>query len=430
MHTYVAPAAVDRRHFDHWTSHRAIRSLGTNDGATPLAFQTWHRFKEAFAPELIERAITGSSIAVQRIFDPFGGSGTTALASQFLGVASETVEVNPFLADVIRAKLTKYDVDATARALAFVRGRSRRTTTDPTALFRHLPQTFLPPGKDDRWLFDADVAERLSTLLNAINEIAEPNERRLFRVIVGGLLVEVSNVVVSGKGRRYRRRTTREGRKPPSVDGIFAERASRAIRDIAEFADRPQPEWSVVEGDARRVAPTQPVDLCVFSPPYPNSFDYTDVYNLELWMLGYLAQSSENRALRRATLSSHVQISREFAPRPAGSQLLETTASALRETTANLWSPWIPAMVDAYFSDLVAVLSNVGASLSQGAQVWMVVGDSRYAGVDVPVGAVLCELAAANGWTINHAQPIRHMRSSAQQGGRSELAESLIVLTR
>ena len=39
--------------FDEWTQGRALRSIGTNHGATPLAFQHWHKFKEAFAPPCI-----------------------------------------------------------------------------------------------------------------------------------------------------------------------------------------------------------------------------------------------------------------------------------------------------------------------------------------------------------------------------------------
>lgn len=53
-------------------------------------------------------------------------------------------------------------------------------------------------------------------------------------------------------------------------------------------------------------------DLAVFSPPYPNSFDYTDVYNIELWTLGYIRDAASNQRLRSATLSSHVQIGRKF----------------------------------------------------------------------------------------------------------------------
>jgi len=43
---------------------------------------------------------------VNRVLDPFGGSGTTALTCGFLGIDSISLEVNPFLADLIAAKLT------------------------------------------------------------------------------------------------------------------------------------------------------------------------------------------------------------------------------------------------------------------------------------------------------------------------------------
>ncbi|HZH08351.1 MAG TPA: SAM-dependent methyltransferase, partial [Lautropia sp.] len=68
--------------------------------ASDLPFQRWHRFKEAFDPELIARAVRESPRQVRSLADPFGGSGTSALAAQFLGVTPSTVEVNPFLADL------------------------------------------------------------------------------------------------------------------------------------------------------------------------------------------------------------------------------------------------------------------------------------------------------------------------------------------
>lgn len=60
----------------------------------------------------------------------------------------------------------------------------------------------------------------------------------------------------------------------------------------------------------------------------------------------------------------------------------------------------------------------------------MVVGDSRYDGVDVPVAKILGELAEADGWELKRIEPIRSMRTAPQQGGRAELPESLIVLER
>ena len=58
----------------------------------------------------------------------------------------------------------------------------------------------------------------------------------------------------------------------------------------------------------------------------------------------------------------------------------------------------------------------------------MVVGDSRYAGVDVPVAHILGEEAPSLGFTPITMEPFRSMRVSPQQGGRPELAETLLTL--
>jgi hypothetical protein len=85
--------------FRQWTGDRELATIGTNAGSATIAFQGWRNFKEAFAPELVERAINETG-KVRHVIDPFGGSGTTALAAQFLGAKPTTIEVNPFLADL------------------------------------------------------------------------------------------------------------------------------------------------------------------------------------------------------------------------------------------------------------------------------------------------------------------------------------------
>jgi hypothetical protein len=58
------------------------------------------------------------------------------------------------------------------------------------------------PGVKGRWIFDLGVATRLASYCLALRRIADASSARLFRVLLGGVLVDVSNVVVSGKGRR------------------------------------------------------------------------------------------------------------------------------------------------------------------------------------------------------------------------------------
>jgi hypothetical protein len=210
---------------------------------------------------------------------------------------------------------------------------------------------------------------------------------------------------------------------------VFTKAVRRAIGEVHEFSGRPGATFDVRRGDCRQeLQRVDGFDLSVFSPPYPNSFDYTDVYNVELWALGYLTGRETNTALRRSTLTSHVQIKRDFANPPAGSQTLDRTLARLHRTRGHLWSKWIPSMVGAYFSDLSHVLRQIKRGLARRGKAWIVVGDSRYAGVHVPVAEILCELAVEAKWKVETAEPFRSMRSSPQQGGQHQLAESLLVL--
>ena len=85
-------------------------------------------------------------------------------------------------------------------------------------------------------------------------------------------------------------------------------------------------------------------------------------------------------------------------------------------------------MVGGYFADLVDVLNQLRRLLVSSGSAWIVVGDSRYAGVQVPVAKVLQELMCTRGWDVLAVEPFRSMRTSAQQGGSKRLAEQLLVL--
>lgn len=414
--------------FEHWVGSRSSVVASTN--ASDLPFQRWHRFKEAFDPELIARAVRESPRPVQSLADPFGGSGTSALAAQFLGVTPSTVEVNPFLADLIQAKVATYHVPTLISALTHVCDVTRRSRSQAGTMIAALPATFIEPGVKGRWLFDREVALEILRLRGAIAQLEDPGIARLFRVILGGLMTSFSNATVSGKGRRYRVNWENRPVNPRVVLAAFSDAAAAAIGEIDIFADRPVREATVLCGDSRAMFKTlKPVDLIVCSPPYPNSFDYTDVYNLELWMLGYLASAQDNRALRQSTLTSHVQISRDFAAAPL-TPTLNRTMKALHRSASQLWDHRLPAMVGGYFADLLMLLHASARLLSEGGQAWFVVGDSQYAQVHVQVARILKELAPLAGFCVEYMTPFRSMRVSPQQSGRPGLSEDLVVMTR
>ena len=143
----------------------------------------------------------------------------------------------------------------------------------------------------------------------AIDELEHEVHRKFFKALLGGVLVDISNVVVSGKGRRYRQNWLARQASVENLTAMFRSRVERPLLEVAAHAARPESAFTMRRGDCRPLIETLPrADLTVFSPPYLNSFDYTDVYNVELWMLGYLQTSSSNRPLRQSTLLIAPQI--------------------------------------------------------------------------------------------------------------------------
>lgn len=425
------PADAERAYvrFGDWIGDRSLSTIGTNAGSRVLPFQTWRRFKEAFAPEIVERALSESTGTVRHIADPFGGSGTTALAAQFFGIKPTTIEVNPFLADLIEAKIAPLDFDLAAEAFGQVVECVTRGCEPKRPVFAGAAATFIEPGRNGRYIFSRAVARRILAYRTAIELVKDEACQRLFRVVLASTAVPASNVVVSGKGRRYRQRW-RERESPPEViDELFRDGVLQALHDLRRFASRRCLDYCVLRGDARTLADEiGPHDLAVFSPPYPNSFDYTDVYNVELWALGYLRSRDANRQLRQETLRSHVQLLRNFDGGGERSTTLTTTINALQQVRHELWNPHIPEMIGGYAGDLAIVMARLSNGLRSRGRIYTIVGNSRYAGIDIPVATILAETAELLGYDVVTLEPCRSMRSSPQQGGRHELGETLVVL--
>src|SRR5207248_5590090 len=71
-----------------------------------------------------------------------------------------------------------------------------------------------------------------------------------------------------------------------------------------------EPQVTIIEGDARELLlakAKQRFRLCVTSPPYLNSFDYSDIYRPELYLGGFVDSNRSLMQIRLKTLRSHVQ---------------------------------------------------------------------------------------------------------------------------
>jgi hypothetical protein len=416
-----------RHGFGTWIKGHGEAALSSNVGSADLAFQRWFRFKEAYSPRLVAEVLDDIGLPVTRVIDPTGGSGTTALTCSFLGIDCDTVEVNPFLADVIEAKTRTYSTEELAQDMVLVLGApSRKADMSRLAL---APKTLVEPGIGGRWVYGFQVAERILALAATIEDAVRPHNRPLLKVLLGSVLRDVSNVVVNGKGRKYRSGWEKRTVPAAEVTDRLREACKIAIHDIVRFGVPRRGETRVHRGDARKVIPSLPrADCAIFSPPYPNSFDYTDIYNLELWMLGYLASPADNKALRLATMHSHVQLNRPARDPANASESLARTMHGIERVKAILWHRDIPAMLRSYFADLETMVLSLQERIDPGGAIAVVVGGSSYGGIEVDAPCILSEMAAQAGLPTVTRRKLRDMRLSAQQGGRHGLAEEVVVL--
>lgn len=403
----------------------------SNVPSLKLPFQRWFKFKEAFAPSMVLECMDRLDSPPESCLDPFGGCGTSALTCQFAGVLPTLIEVNPFIADVAEAKLATYDLDDLQEDYLEVRSQVRATRVlAPLEHFSELPQTLCEPGVRGRWIYPTDVLSRLVAYRNAISTLPNQTNARLLKVMLGSILVDISNVVVNGKGRKYRENWASRQKTSADVDQYFESACLQAMQDLQSFALRGTQEYKILRGSClEKIDEAAPADFSIFSPPYPNSFDYTDIYNLELWILGYLQNRNDNTELRTKTLRSHVQVALPVRGQPANSLMLESVVSALNAHRSNLWDRNIPEMINGYFSDMQTLLEKIRTKVKPGGSVFAVVGDSCYSGVSVPVGKILAEIAGSLGYECHSVEPLRQMRLSAQQGGSRQLDESLVHLT-
>src|SRR5690606_41120569 len=79
-----------------------------------------------------------------------------------------------------------------------------------------------------------------------------------------------------------------------------------------------------------------------------------------------------------------------------------------------------------YFADMTKVLQGLAHQTVPGAVVCIDIGDSRYAGVNVPTPLLLSQVAETAGFTTREIRPLRTRRSK----DKTELSQDLVVLER
>ena len=382
-----------------------------------------YRYKEAFAFSFVEEWIKRFGLGEHDyVFDPFCGMGTTLFAAMRRNLSSFGIDKLPIATFVSRtlplfSRIEPGELQRTFESLANCAAEAR-------------PADVALDVKIMKLAFPEHVLMDLRRWKTAITGLASP-VRDIFMLLFLAILEPCSYTAKDGQFLRLTKdKHIADPYQMLQQKVHEAEKDVLAIRRLwGDIGGNKRPV--VQQADARdlsnlpfKVSPT----AIITSPPYPNRYDYTRTYSLEL-CFNFVRNFEELKALRLGVLRSHIEskvAATEHAPHPA----VEEVVNILRERGKALNNPKIPDMLTGYFLDMRDVIAEWARVLAPGAKVAMVVDNVRFEGELLPVDLVLSEIAEEVGFRVSEVIIARYKGNSSQQMGkygRVPVRESVVV---
>lgn len=399
------------------------------ENSVNLPRHRWYYYKEGFSPLLVENAIQQVGVKHDEIIlDPFNGSGTTTLTASTNNYKSIGLEVNLFTSFLSQAKSKNADIDI------FQAERNRLSENVAKGGKSDLIgfSTFSKKESNKKWLFNNDVLQSFEGGWAATEQISSLNIRRLARL---GLIVsamENCNAKRDGKCLRYRD----SWNKHPYNSHTFINSLNSIFDKIEEDLQAKPITVSptIINGDCRSLLSSKHVEkfkLCITSPPYLNTFDYTDIYRPELFLGKFVKNNEELYDLRLKTVRSHIQAKWD---KPVKSDFGLVYQNAIDHITGNpdmLMDKKIPIMVQAYFEDMFNILTLLKSKAQKDAQLWFVVSNSAYANMEIPVDLIIGDIGTKAGWHLKEIGVLRQIgrRKTKHSPDVNHLRESVIIFS-
>lgn len=387
----------------------------------------WYRFKEGYSPNLLQELIKHFKFSEPLyLLDPFLGSGTTllsaALDSSIQLEYGMGYEVNPFIGFMAKTKLDFYKLD-------IITAEKFLLLISNTGLDNNIKDDQIPELSTMKKAFSQLTLTRLINLKQIIinNFAPDEYERDFFMLVFASILEELSTMKKSGRALKISKVMIDH-----EVKIHFINKASKMIEDTKRIKRNPNLERvSIQNGDARNIDQNKKFNFVLFSPPYLNNFDYTEVYKVELWMLDFVTNSDKFRSLRHNTFRSHpsVKFNKTQIYLNYNSSIIKELIHSLNDTNQRYD---FSSTIQAYIDDMYQTFTSLWQCTSNGAYVVCVVANSLFGSpknnnlTPVATDLLIAEIAQDIGFTVSEIRIARKVnrRGVSFPYGR----ESLIIL--
>ncbi|PMB04780.1 hypothetical protein CEN49_19970 [Fischerella thermalis CCMEE 5273] len=273
-----------------------------------IPIHSWYQFKESYSPMLLGQLLNELKIGGSlRLLDPFCGSGTTLLSGILdtnLSLNCVTgIEVNPFIHFMAKTKLRFHELNLD-KAEKFI------TYLCSCDLSLNIHDFAVPELTTIKRAYANETLAQLLHLKQLIKYYfsSDTYEHDFFMLAFASILEPVSCMIKTGRALKVNRK-----KEPHNVKEIYLHKVYRMVDDIISIGKEVNLKAmniNVICQDVRNYIELvhSGYNFVIFSPPYLNHFDYTEVYKIELWMLDFVTSYEEFKSLRFKTFRSHPSV--------------------------------------------------------------------------------------------------------------------------
>jgi hypothetical protein len=377
----------------------------------------WLRLTPAYSVWLVEQILDEFAPHADVVFDPFSGTGTTALCAAYRGKTGIATDINPFLVWLANAKARSYD-GAAIESFKHAAQLAVQSAADARAALAECP----PLSNIERWWGPAALTFLLR--LKAAIDVHEVGDATLLQVAFCRTMMQLSNAAFNHQSMSFKPAGSAAA-SPTASAALTDEKDSfrmQFLSDVAQVAaaalDNPSGSAEYIQSNARG-APLAKwrdrVDLLITSPPYPNRMSYIRELRPYMYWLRFLSTGRQAGELDWEAIGGTwgVATSRltQWVPanayQPAGMAGILKKIRVAHKENGRLLANY----VHKYFEDMFEHLGAMLPLLKRGATVHYIVGNSIFYGHMVCAEQFLARQMAAVGLCDVRIVPIRKRNS-------------------
>lgn len=375
----------------------------------------WLRLTPAYSLKIVDEVLRAyeESTAIN-VFDPFCGTGTTALCAAHRGYTAVTVEINPFLVWFSRTKTDSYSTQVVSELNQIGHAvsddvRHGRTPGAPAPRMYNI----------ERW-WNAAALDFLCALKGAIDSkfAEESKQRSLLLVAFCRTLIHLSNAAFNHQSMSFKLGVQTAFDFDIDLCGIFIKNLNFVLGGARQ---NPAGRVCVRRADSRRLAKrdADSVDCVITSPPYANRMSYIRELRPYMYWLGYLVDGRDAGEMDWEAIGgtwgiATSRLEKWSAPSHGyQSGLLSDAVKRIRKAE-NRNGRLLANYVSKYFSDMWSHFQSLIGVLNPGAKVHYIVGNSTFYGVLVPVEQIYADMLSRLGFSNVECVPIRKRNSKKE----------------